>query len=412
VKKIGKIKGRKRIVIRVVLVFFALFLVLLAINHKRIIHIYHGITLFETSRLSDNFRNLDQRFPSVKVSSGEVIFSLEEDLRDLPSEYIYLGERRSVSEFIEKTGTTGLLVTQGNNILYEEYFNGYTATDRMITWSVSKSVISALIGIAIEEGSINSVHDLVTDYVPSLSASGYRDVTIKDVLQMSSGIGFNEDYFDSNSDVNQMGARSVGLGGSLEDLIISLESERMPGTYNQYVSSDTQVLGLILREATGVGIAEYTQEKLWKPVGMEFDAYWLTDSTGVESAFGGFNASLRDLARFGILYLNHGFLMGQQIIPQQWVKDSVRTDAPHLIPGENPNSDWVVGYGYQWWVPEGSENDFLAMGIYGQALYINRDRDIVIVKTSAYKDYDLDGEEMELESIEYFRYLALEMGNK
>ncbi len=407
----GMIKGRKRIVVRVILVVLALFLVLLALNHKRVMHIYHGLTLFETSRLSENFRNLDQRFPSVKVATGEVVFTLEEDLRDLPGEYIYLGERRSVSEFIEKTGTTGLLVAQSNHVLYEEYFNGYAATDRMITWSVSKSVISALIGIAIEEGYINGVHDLVTDYVPSLSASGYRDVTIKDVLQMSSGIGFNEDYFDRNSDVNQMGARSLGLGGSLEDLIISLESERTPGTYNQYVSSDTQVLGLILREATGIGIAEYTQEKLWKPAGMEFDGYWLTDSTGVESAFGGFNASLRDLARFGILYLNDGFLMDQQIIPQQWVKDSIKTDAAHLIPGENPNSDWVVGYGYQWWIPEGAENDYLAMGIYGQALYINLDRGIVIVKTSAYKNYDMDGEEVELESIEFFRHLALEMGN-
>lgn len=407
----GMMKGRKRIVVRAILVLLALFLVLVALNHKRVIHIYHGLTLFQTSRLSENFRNLDQRFPSVKVAAGEVVFSLEVDLRELPGEYIYLGERRRVSEFIEKTGTTGLLVTQGNNILYEEYYNGYAAIDRMITWSVSKSVISALIGIAIEEGFINGVHDLVTDYVPSLSASGYHGVTIKDVLQMSSGIRFNEDYFDTSSDVNQMGARSLGLGGSLEDLIITLESERAPGTYNQYVSSDTQVLGLILREATGIGIAEYTQEKLWKPAGMEFDGYWLTDSTGVESAFGGFNASLRDLARFGILYLNDGFLMDQQIIPRQWVTDSVRTDAAHLMPGENPNSDWVVGYGYQWWIPDGAENDYLAMGIYGQALYINLDRGTVIVKTSAYKDYDMDGEEMELESIEFFRHLALEMGN-
>ncbi len=407
----GITKGRKRIVIRVVLVFLTLFIVLLALNHKRIMHIYHGVTLFETSRLSENFRNMDQRFPSIKVASGKAIFSLEEDLRDLPSEYTYLGEKRSVSEFIEKTGTNGLLVAQGNHVLYEEYFNEYTETDRMITWSVSKSVISALIGIAKEEGSINGVYDLVTDYVPSLSASGYRDVTIKDVLQMSSGIGFNEDYFDGNSDVNRMGARSLGLGGSLEDFLLSLESEKIPGTYNQYASSDTQVLGMVLREATGIDIAEYTQEKLWKPAGMEFDGYWLTDSTGVESAFGGFNASLRDLARFGILYLNDGFLMDQQIIPLQWIKDSIRTDAAHLIPGENPNSDWVLGYGYQWWIPEGTENDYLAMGIYGQALYINLDRDIVIVKTSAYKDYDIDGEEMELESIEFFRHLALEIGN-
>lgn len=385
-------------------------LIIAALNYKTIKQIYHGITLFDESRLSENFRNLDKRFSSVKVASGETVFLLEKNLRDLPDEYRYLNEKRSVNEFIEKTGTTGLLVAKGDKILYEEYFNGYLDTDRMITWSVSKSVISALVGIAIEEGYIFSVHDLVIEYVPSLSASGYDGVSIKDVLQMSSGIGFNEDYADRNSDVNQMGSRSLGFGGSLEDLLISLEREKEPGTFNQYVSSDTQVLGMVLREATGVDIAKYTQEKLWKPAGMEFDAYWLTDSTGVESAFGGFNASLRDLARFGMLYLNDGFLMGQQIIPKQWIEDSIRTNASHLIPGDNPYSDWVLGYGYQWWIPEGEINDFLAMGIYGQAIYINLDHNIVIVKTSAYKDYDIDGEEMELESIEFFRHLALEMG--
>lgn len=385
-------------------------LIIAALNYKTIKQIYHGITLFDESRLSENFRNLDKRFSSVKVASGETVFLLEKNLRDLPDEYRYLNEKRSVNEFIEKTGTTGLLVAKGDKILYEEYFNGYLDTDRMITWSVSKSVISALVGIAIEEGYIFSVHDLVIEYVPSLSASGYDGVSIKDVLQMSSGIGFNEDYADRNSDVNQMGSRSLGFGGSLEDLLISLEREKEPGTFNQYVSSDTQVLGMVLREATGVDIAKYTQEKLWKPAGMEFDAYWLTDSTGVESAFGGFNASLRDLARFGMLYLNDGFLMGQQIIPKQWIEDSIRTNASHLIPGDNPYSDWVLGYGYQWWIPEGEINDFLAMGIYGQAIYINLDHNIVIVKTFAYKDYDIDGEEMELESIEFFRHLALEMG--
>lgn len=289
-------------------------------------------------------------------------FYLEIDFRELPNEYYYLGERKKVKEFIERTGTTGLLVARGNKILYEEYFNGYKETDRMITWSISKSVISALIGIAIEEGYIEDINDLVTDCVPSLLESGYRNVSIKDVLQMSSGIGFNEDYSDRNSDVNRMGAISLGLGGSLESFLISLENERDPGTFNRYVSSDTQVLGMVLREATGMDISKFTEEKLWKPSGMEFDAYWLTDSSGVESAFGGFNASVRDLARFGILYLNDGLLMGRQIIPSKWIEDSIKTDAPHLVPGENPNSDWVLGYGYQWWIPEGDEIEFFGNG--------------------------------------------------
>lgn len=408
---LNKIKGKKRIIFRVFLVFLCLIIGVAAFNYKTIVQVYHAINLFRPSRLNESFRNLDQRFSSRKVEAGGEFFYLEIDFRELPNEYYYLGERKKVKEFIERTGTTGLLVARGNKILYEEYFNGYKETDRMITWSISKSVISALIGIAIEEGYIEDINDLVTDYAPSLLESGYRNVSIKDVLQMSSGIGFNEDYSDRNSDVNRMGAISLGLGGSLESFLISLENEREPGTFNRYVSSDTQVLGMVLREATGMDISKFTEEKLWKPAGMEFDAYWLTDSTGVESAFGGFNASVRDLARFGILYLNDGFLMGRQIIPLKWIEDSIKTDAPHLVPGENPNSDWILGYGYQWWIPEGNEIEFLAMGIYGQAIYINKSRDIVIVKTSAYKDYLIDGDEMELESIEFFRSLALRMGN-
>ncbi len=407
-KKRSKKFGIKKVIISIILLILLFLLVGAGLNYKTIEKIYTGVTLFQPSKMNERFRNLDQKFSSRKVEPSETIFHLEKNLKDLPEDYMYLGEKHSVNDFIKRTNTTGLIVIQDDKITYEEYFNGYKETDRMITWSVSKSIISALIGIAIEEGYINDVYDYVTDYVPSLLKSGYREVTIKDVLQMSSGIKFNEDYFDNNSDVNQMGARSLGLGKSLEDLLISLTRERTPGTYNRYVSGDTQVLGMVLREATGVDIATYTQEKLWKPAGMEFDAHWLTDSAGVESAFGGFNASLRDLARFGLLYINEGFMMGNQIIPKKWITDSITPDAPHLLPGENPNSSWILGYGYQWWIPEGIENDFLGMGIYGQAIYINPKRNTVIVKTSAYKDYDTDGYEMELESIEFFRQLAIQ----
>lgn len=404
-------KERKHIFIKMILGILCIFFLLIMLNLKTIVSIYTGITLFSPARISENFRNLDQSFSSKRVSHGSEIFILEEELTNLPEEYNHLGESRRVRDFIESTGTTGLLVSRGNTILYEQYFNGYKENDRMISWSVSKSLISALIGIAIEEGHIRSVEDFVTDYVPSLSESGYNNVSIKDVLQMSSGIGFNEDYSDRNSDVNRMGAISLGLGNSMESLIISLEREKEPGTYNRYVSSDTQVLGMVLSEATKIDISTYTEEKIWKPAGMEFDAYWLTDSTGVESAFGGFNVSLRDLARFGILYLNEGIAMNRQIVPREWIISSLKTDEPHLKAGENPKSDWVLGYGYHWWIPDGNENEFMAMGIYGQAIYINPKRNIVIVKTSAYQDYDASGEEMELESIEFFRSLASKMGD-
>ncbi len=396
----------RRILPKVLLVLFLVVVVLVALNYRTLIHIYHGLYLFDSPRITENFRNLDQRFPSRLVSAGMDVATFDYDLRELPDDYTYNGKTRSVSQFIEDTGTTGLVVSRGDRILYEEYFYGYTDTDRAITWSVSKSVVSALVGIAIDEGYIEDIYDPVTTYVASLSESGYHDVRLKDVLQMSSGIRFNEDYADPKSDIGRMGPLSIGLGDSLESFLLTLEREREPGTFNKYVSSDTQVLGMVIREATGMDLSSYTQEKLWQPAGMEADAYWLTDSAGVEVAFGGLNATLRDLARFGKLYLNEGFLNGQQIVPQAWVRASLTADAPHLLPGDNPYSDWVLGYGYQWWLPGGEYNDYLALGIYGQAIYVNPHYQIVIAKTSAYQDYNEDGEEMELESIEFFRAIA------
>lgn len=396
----------RRVLLRTFVAVFVIVVVVGALNFQTIVKIQRGITLFEPSKLAVNFRSLDGWFGSRLVSAGEEASRFEYDLHDLPEHYIYDGETRHVSAFIESTDTTGLIVTRGNVILYEQYFGGNSETSRAIVWSVSKSVVSALVGIALEEGHIRDIHDPVTDYVPGLAVSGYNGVSIKDVLQMSSGIGFSEDYADSNSDVNVMGRLSVGFGGSLESFLNGLENEREPGTYNRYVSSDAQVLGMVVRAATGMDLARYTQEKLWQPAGMEADAYWLLDSAGVESAFGGLNATLRDLARFGNVYLHEGFWNGQQVISKEWVRASTTADEPHLLPGHHPNSESVLGYGYQWWLPGGEENDFLAMGIYGQAIYVNPRCNIVIAKTSAYQEYTDRGEEMELESIEFFRAIA------
>ncbi|MEN6423228.1 MAG: serine hydrolase, partial [Smithella sp.] len=240
-------------------------------------------------------------------------------------------------------------------------------------------------------------------------SSGYNGVSIKNVLQMSSGVRFNEDYGDFNSDINRMG-RYFALNMPLADFVASLKAERKPGTFHHYVSMDTQVLGMILRAATGKTLSEYTEEKLWKPLGMESDAYWLIDSSGMEAAFGGLNVTLRDYARFGRLYLKNGNWNGKQIIPEAWCKASVTPDAPHLMPGKRSNASWVLGYGYQWWIPENPDGDYLAFGIYGQAIYVYPRYNIVIAKTSAYSDYNKDGEDMEIESIEVFRTIARNLG--
>lgn len=385
-------------------------LTLVAWNHRTIVHIYHAYNLFTPSKLAANFRNMDQRFPSRLVVAGEQISPFEYAAQELPELYVHSGETRNIGQFIADTHTTGLIVTNGTTIFYEDYFNSNTECSRAILWSVSKSVISALVGIAVHEGYIRDILDPVTAYVPSLIGSGYDGVAIKHVLQMSSGIRFTENYVDPSSDFNRIAPRSIGLGGPIEDVLVTLTNEQPPGTFNKYASADTQVLGLVLRKAVDMDLAEYTQTRLWQPAGMESDAYWLTDSSGMEVAFGGLNATLRDMARFGGVYLQEGYWNEHQIIPQKWVLASRTPDDNHLFPGWNSQSDSVLGYGYQWWLPEGDYNDYLALGIHGQAIYVNPHCGIVIAKTSAYKEYYEDGEEMELESISVFRAIASALG--
>ena len=380
-------------------------LLVVALNFDTVTRLYRAAMLFNPNYMVENFRSMNEIFDSRNICRSSQNSELSYDLKDLPLRYEYRDTPIRINEFIHRTDTTGLIVLKGNTILYEDYLRGNDDSSRVISWSVSKSIVSALFGIAVDEGYIGDINEPVNNYLDLPEDSGYYGVTIKDVLQMSSGVRFNEDYADHNSDVNRMG-RALAFNTSLDEFVISLEPEREPGTYNQYVSADTQLLGMIIREATGKTLTEYTEEKLWKPLGMEADAYWSVDGKGVELAFGGMNAVLRDYARFGLLYLNGGTWEGQQIIPAEWVRASVTPDAPHLMPGDNPNSDWVMGYGYQWWIPESSDGEYLALGIYGQAIYVNPKHNIVIAKSSAYSNYNIDGEEMELESVDFFRAIA------
>jgi CubicO group peptidase (beta-lactamase class C family) len=199
---------------------------------------------------------------------------------------------------------------------------------------------------------------------------------------MSSGVRFDEDYAEFHSDINRMG-RTIALGNSINEFAASLKSERKPGEYHHYVSMDTQVLGMVLQQTTGMTPAAYLEEKIWKKIGMQSNAKWLVDDYGMELVFGTLNVTLRDYARFGRLFMNQGNWSGEQIVPAQWVKDSTTPDGPHLQPGKNPLSSSRNGYGYQWWIPETPKNDFMALGVHGQYIYINPGKRVVIVKNSA-----------------------------
>ncbi|MEW6077579.1 MAG: serine hydrolase [Thermodesulfobacteriota bacterium] len=309
-----------------------------------------------------------------------------------------------MKELLKDTWTTGLIVIKNDQILFEEYYLGNTPDTLSISWSVGKSFVSALIGIAIDEGFIENVQVPVSDIVPELKNTGYDGVKLKDVLQMSSGVKFNEDYDAFFSDINRMG-RTVAFGKSINEFAASLERERAPGTVNHYVSMDTQVLGMVLKAATGKTPSEYLEEKIWKQIGMQSDAKWLVDDEDMELVFGTLNVTLRDYARFGRLYANNGNWEGNQVVPAQWVKASTTPDAPHLMPGAKPLSKYKMGYGYQWWIPENPKGDFMALGVYGQYIYVNPAKKVVIAQTSAFPFWKDELETNDV-TMAWFQYLA------
>jgi CubicO group peptidase (beta-lactamase class C family) len=265
--------------------------------------------------------------------------------------------------------------------------------------------------VAIHEGKIASIDDQLTKYAPELKGSGYDGVTIKNALQMSSGVGWNEDYSDQNSDIARFG-RTLAFGGSMVEFAKTLKQARTPGTYNLYNSMDAQVLGLVLKNATGETPSDYLSEKIWSKIGAEHDAYWVLDDSGNELAAGGVNVTARDYARFGLLYLHEGKWNGEQLVPTAWVKASHTPDAPYLMPGENKNKSETsggMGYGYLWWVPTKVDGPYSAIGIYNQFIYVDPAHDLVIVKTSANHTYGQDATEAsyrELETFALFRTIA------
>ena len=395
--------------LRIVGIIIVLGLVGIAVFWKDILEI-RGVmqyaNLFETEKLFENFRSLYKQYPSAGLNHTDQIYQLPNDYRELPESYAYEGQTKKVKEWIKRTDTTGIIVIKDGKVVFENYYNGNDILTHAIVFSVSKSFVSFLIGVALEEGKIESLQDPVDKYATILKGSGYEGVSIKNVLQMSSGIQFTEDYDDLKSDIVRLAAAFAV--GSLDEFITSLKNEKTPGSYNRYVSADTQVLSMVLKGATDKSLTDYMQTKLWSKLGAENDAEWVTDRDGTELALGGLNATIRDLAKFGILYLNKGQnFKGEQLVSSDWVKASVTPDAPHLMPGrDNPASEWILGYGYQWWIPEYPEGDYSAIGIYGQFIYVHPAHNVVIAKTSAYADYDNSWEEMELESLAVFRSIA------
>lgn len=352
------------------------------------------VQIFEPDNIDENFRSLYVKEPSVLIERSGPVYELPEGFREdaLPKTYVFEGETRDLRAFLERTQTTGLAILYEGELIHEEYNRGNTRESRAIQMSVSKGMASFLIGVALEEGDIDGVDDLITKYVPDLAGTAYEGVTIEQVLEMSSGVRWSEDYGRLDSDLVQS-VIAMRLG-SLDEFTASVPRENAPGTYNRYASIDTHVLGMVLRGATGKAYKDYFEEKLWSRIGAEDDAYLLVDTRNEPLVFGGVNIRLRDMLRFGELYRNLGRNhLGEQLVSSEWVATSTTPDQPRLQPMvDNPESDSAFGYKYQWWIPLYPDgDDYSAIGIYGQFIYINPSRKVVIAKTSAYTNYTVDG---------------------
>lgn len=367
------------------------------------------VQIFAPDKIDKNFRSLYEKERSIQVPRSGPVYTLNEDLDTdvLPETYAFEGETRNVRELLERSQTTGLAILHDGVLVHEEYNRGNTRESLAIQMSVSKGIASFLIGVALEDGAIESVDDLVTKYVPELSGTAYDGVTLKQVLEMSSGVRWSEDYGRLDSDLVQS-VVAMRLG-SLDAFTASVPRENEPGTYNRYASIDTHVLGMVLRGATGKPYKDYFEEKLWSRLGAEDDAYLLVDTKDEPLVFGGVNIRLRDMVRFGELYQNGGRnFLGEQLVSENWIKTSTTPDMPRLQPMvDNPESDSAFGYKYQWWIPLYPDlGDYSAIGIYGQFIYINPTRKIVIAKTSAYTNYTVDGGIMNHETLVALQAIA------
>jgi hypothetical protein len=299
--------------------------------------------------------------------------------------YQHQGKTFTLDDYFKRTDVLGFLVLKDGRVVLERYLRGTGPTDRYLSMSVSKSIVSVLFGVAVDEGRIASIDDPVVKYLPKLGNGGYRDVTIRNVLNMATGIQFSEEYGVASSGIGQLSAASRTGSPSFVDFAASLQAEKTPGKTFTYQSVNTQVLAEVLEAATGVPLNVYAESKLWKKIGAESRAYFLTgkDQPGI-CAYGCFYATLRDYSRFGLMAMRGGSLTKDRVVSETWVKQS-GSPAPFAQPTVDPKTDQCRrGYGFQWWVPCGTDHAFQAVGINGQAIYVNPPKRIVIAQFSAW----------------------------
>ncbi len=327
-----------------------------------------------------HFPRMQASFPAVTVRRGEAVAPLPVAAAPLEVSFEVDGERWTLDDYVANNKTAGLLVIAGGQIVAERYALGHSAAGRWESFSVAKSLSSTLVGAALADGAIESLDDPVTRYLPGLAGSGYDGVSVRQLLTMTSGVRWSEDYADPESDVARfLSEPTVDGSDPIVTYMARLDSEAAPGTRWAYNTGETSLVGSLVRAATGKALSAYLSEKVWAAYGMERDAYWRTDASGREIAGCCLSASLRDYGRFGLFFMKGAKVDGRAIVPDGWVEAATRTTevAAAAMAG-------LAGYGYQWWTTPGPA--YRAAGIFGQGIWLNPELDLVIVTQSAWDE--------------------------
>jgi len=319
------------------------------------------------------YRFIERIFPTSTVQNGLHVSPLPMQMMKYDVRYKYKGEIWNTDRFMKNNRVAGLLVLKDGKIALERYAMGLTSMDRWESFSVTKSITSTLIGAAIADGHIGSLDDKVSEYLPELEGSVYDDVTIRDLITMTSGVKWSERYTDPNSDVAKFSQLIYEFSSSPElRYMAKLKRAHPPGKIFNYNTGETSLAGFLVERATHKSLADYLSEKIWKKIGAGRDAVWMQDIRGHDIGGCCLSMTLRDAGRFGQFILEGG----KDVLPKDWIKEATRKQ----IDSDNGR----LGYGYMWWTRK--DGTFAALGFFGQMIYIDPKNKIVIVTDCAWRE--------------------------
>ncbi|MGZ6037931.1 MAG: serine hydrolase domain-containing protein [Phenylobacterium sp.] len=337
-----------------------------------------GILTWKGDYQAKGFRDIEHIYKTHTIRRGSKVHPLPVAAHQIDPTFSYDGKTWTIDAYMKAYRVSGLLVLKDGKIVLEKYALGRKPSDRWTSFSVAKSVTSTLVGAAIQDGKIKSINALVTDYIPELKGSAYEGVTVRQMLMMSSGVKWNEDYVDPNSDVAKAGNKVTEPGvNPMVSYLRKLPREHAPGAAWHYNTGETDLVGVLVSKATGESLAQYASEKIWKPYGMERDAVWMVDPGDQERGGCCISMTLRDYGRVGLFIAGDGMADGKRVTPQGYIADATRKEIDNGTPTE-PG----LGYGYFWWMVGGDA--YSGIGIFGQSVTLFPTDHLIIVQNAAW----------------------------